>query len=276
MATAKKDYAAIAAAAIYQPQDADAPTKSRKKKILVYGRQKKGKTTFAMSAPNILMIDPEFGSDDKVEKNPHIWPVRSWAEMNDVYYFLRSNPDCPKHKGKEAHKFEWVGVDGMTKLANYALRHVMKVEEERSLERIPGLVQQRDYGKAGELMKDMMSQFHNLDLGVIYTAQERQDAPWAGDEDEDVEEASVSYVPDLPKGVRGALLSLVDVIGRLYIVPIEKDGKRLPQRRLWIGPSLQYDTGFRSDYVLPDMLKVPTVPRLNRLLTTGSANLPKK
>jgi hypothetical protein len=146
----------------------------------------------------------------------------------------------------------------------------MKVQEERDLDRVVGMVQQRDYGRAGELMKDMMSQFHNLDLGVIYTAQERQEAPFTGDEDEESEVGTATYVPDLPKGVRGQLTTVVDVIGRLYIVKVEKDGVEKPQRRLWIGPSMQYDTGYRSDYQLPDMVKVPTIPKLVRLMAEGS------
>lgn len=273
MASPKKDYAAIAAAAIYRPGETDNPSSQRKPKILVYSRNKKGKSTFTATAPRILIADPEWGASQQKKTNPHVWPINRWSDMDDFYNFIRTNPDCPSCK--EKHKFDWAGIDGMTRLSNFALKHVMKIEENRSLDRIPGLVQQRDYGKAGELMKDMMAQFHTLNLGVVYTAQERQDAPYSGDEDDDAEEAVVSYVADLPKGVRAAINSVVDVIGRLYVVMIDKDGVSTPQRRLWIGESMQYDTGYRSEHALPKMLKVPTVPRLDRLIRTGSANVPK-
>jgi hypothetical protein len=79
------------------------------------------------------------------------------------------------------------------------------------------------------------------------------------------------YVPDLPKGVRGMVNSLVDVIGRIYVVKIEDaSGTAKAQRRLWIGESLKYDTGYRSDHKLPDYIAAPTVPKLVRAIRTGS------
>ena len=271
MATKTKDYASLAAKAMYRPQDEDSPAKLRKPKVLIYGRQKKGKSTFTSSAKNVIILDPEWGSS-KLKTNPHVLPVKKWEDMADWTNYLRTDPWCPKCKGSEKHKFDWVGIDGMTKISNMSLRFVMKMAEDRDLTRIPGMVQRSDYGKSGELVKDMMTQFAALDLGVIYTAQERQDAPFAGDDDdEEAESQPSSYVADLPKGVRGALTSLVDVIGRIYTVKVETGGDLKMERRLWLGPSLQLDTGYRSEFVLPDVLRQPTVTRLVRLLDTGSA-----
>lgn len=271
--TSRRNYAQIAANAIYRPADENSPAKNRKPKILVYSRNKKGKSTLCATAGGrTLFADPEWGVVKMKQRNPHTWPIKAWSEMDDFYKFLRNGGTCPIKNCAEGknHPFEWAAIDGMTKFANLALKHVMKVQEERDLDRIVGMVQQRDYGRAGELMKDMMAQFHNMDLGVIYTAQERQEAPFTGDEDEESEVMTATYVPDLPKGVRGQLTTVVDVIGRLYIVKVERQGVIKPQRRLWIGPSLQYDTGYRSDYQLPDMLKVPSIPKLIKLMDEGS------
>lgn len=268
-----RDYAKIAAASIYLPADEDSPANKRKPKILVYSKNKKGKSRLASTAGHhTLFADPEWGVAKMKKRNPHTWPIREWRDMDPFYKFLRNGgtctiPNCPY--GGKGHPFEWAAIDGMTKLSNLALKHVMKIQEERDLDRVVGMVQQRDYGRAGELMKDMMHQFHNLDLGVIYTAQERQDSPFTGDEDDDSEAPTASYVPDLPKGVRGQLTSVVDVIGRLYIVKVDVRGEEKAQRRLWIGPSMQYDTGYRSDYELPEMVKVPTIPKLVQLMADG-------
>lgn len=86
------------------------------------------------------------------------------------------------------------------------------------------------------------------------------------EEDEDAEASDAMFVPDLPKGVRGYANSIVDVIGRLYVV---KNDEGKPERRLWIGESLKYDTGYRSDFVLPDYMRNPTAPKLTRLIRTG-------
>lgn len=256
---ATKDYNAIAKKRISRP----AEVKSFPR-FLIYARNKKGKTTFGISGgiDRTLVLDPEAGTREMKKKNPHVWGIDRWEDIDEAYNFLKYG----------THDYQWVCVDGLTKLSNMSLKYVMKLQEERSLDRIPGMVQQRDYGKSGELMKDMLVQFHNLPMGVIFTAQERQEAPFDGEEDEDVEGATATYVPDMPKGVRGAANSIVDVIGRLYVV---RDDEGKTERRLWIGESIKYDTGYRSDYALPDMVRQPSIPKLVRLMRTGSATVKK-
>lgn len=252
---AAKDYTAIAAKKVTRPSQS-----KRKPKIFIYSRNKKGKTTFGISAgvDKTLVIDPEHGTDEMRTKDPNVWHIERWEELDDVYYYLREGN----------HPYQWVVVDGLTKINNLALKYVMRLQEEKSLDRIPGLVQQRDYGKSGELMKDLLTRFHNLDMGVVFTAQERQDDPGDSEEDEDVEELTSVFVPDLPKGVRGFANSIVDVIGRLYVVKIEG----VAERRLWVGESLKYDTGYRSDFTLPDNIRKPTIPKLVLLMRTGKAS----
>jgi hypothetical protein len=256
---AGKDYAKIAASKIRRPSQS-----SRKPRILVYGRNKKGKTRFAASAPDVLILDPESGTEGLTKTNPNVWPVDSWQEFDDAYQFLKL----------DKHPYKWVCVDGLTRFSNMSLRFVMGMEEERDLSRKPGMVQKQDYGKSGELLKGMLWNFHSLNMGVIYTAQERameiEDDP--DTEDGDAEAVSMMYVPDLPKGARSAVNSIVDVIGRIYTVRLDhpqKEDVKVVQRRLWLAPHVAYDTGYRSDYTLPDYLKGPTVPKLVQLLREG-------
>lgn len=247
------DYQKIAAAKILRPAEV-----SSKPKILVYARNKKGKTTFGISAgvEKTLVLDPEGGTAEMKKKNPHVWPIHRWEDLEEVTNYLRYSP----------HPYEWVVVDGLTKLSNMALKYVMKTQEERSLDRTPGFVQQRDYGKAGELMKDLINRYHTMPLGVVFTAQERQDGGWDDNDDDDVESSVVAYVPDLPRGVRSSINAVVDVIGRLYVVKLE--GNKA-ERRLWIGESVKYDTGYRSDFVLPDTIRNPTIPKIVSYMRTG-------
>ena len=270
----EKDYAAIAAKAMQRPANI-----KRMPRFLVYSRNKKGKTTFSLSAGVgvTLVLDPEQGTDEMKTKNPHVWPINQWTDIDDAYEFLRNVNKC-QDKDCEfgfGHEFKWVSVDGLTKMNNMALKYVMKLQEERSLDRIPGMVQQKDYGKSGELMKDLLVKFHNLPHGVIFTAQERQVEAFDSEEDEDYEDNSAWYVPDLPKGVRGSANAIVDVIGRLYVIKTDDDPPK-KQRRLWLGESAMYDTGYRSDFVLPDTVSNPTIPRLVSLMRTGTIPAKKK
>ena len=259
MAVDVAKYKKIAQSKIHKPGQ-----RPEQKRILVYGRNKKGKSFLSATAPNVLMVDPEGGNDELVKLNPDIWQISSWEELNDVYRFLQSGE----------HEYKWVVFDGLTRISNMALKFVMNQHEERSLERIPGMVQQRDYGKAGELMKGLLYNMQNLPMGIIYTTQERQESPGDfGEEDADVEEVSARQVPDLPKGVRSAVNGIVDVIGRIYTVraTATRNGKEIEymQRRLWIAPTEAYDTGYRSSHRLPDYIKNPTVPKIVELINTG-------
>ena len=271
--TKEKDYAAIAAQRMYRPGDV-----KRYPRFLIYSRNKKGKTHFAKSAsPRTLILDPEQGTSEMRRSNPHVWPIDQWTDMDEAYQFLRHVNKCPWSncpQGKD-HAFDWCAPDGLTKMNNMALKFVMKQLEERSLDRIPGFVNQKDYGKSGELMKDMLNNFHNLPMGIIFTAQERQMEAFDSEEDEDYEENAAWYVPDLPKSVKGASNAIVDVIGRLYVVRIDDDPPKR-ERRLWVGDSAKYDTGYRSDFVLPDMIRNPTVPKLVELIRTGTVQQPTK
>lgn len=250
------DYAKIAASKIVNVGDMTDPPR-----YLFYARNKKGKTRLAQSAPRVLILDPEKGTKELPPDQP-VWPISQWEDLNEVFKYTKT-ADCKK-------KFDWIAVDGMTRINNMALRYVMKQQEERDLDRIPGMVAQKDYGKSGELIKGMLFNFHNLPQGIIYTAQERVETQGEFDsEDEDLEEAQTRFVPDLPKGVRSSLNAIVDCIGRIYVVKTEVKGVEVLQRRLWIAPTEAYDTGYRSDHELPNYLKNPTVNRLGLLIKNG-------
>lgn len=267
MAIKSKDYLAVARQKVHRPA-----TRKHYPKLMIYARNKKGKTTLSLSAgvETTILLDPEAGTDAMKAKNPYIWPIEKWEDLQDAYGALRTGQLSPKvlGQGKSDVPFQWVSVDGLTRMNNMALRYVMSVAEERDLDRKPGLVDRRDYNKSGELMKQMLNNFHSLKMGVIYTAQERMTTLDSGDHDED--EETTFFVPDLPAGVRGAANSLVDLIARLYVARVTlKDGKTKAQRRLQIGPHERYDTGFRSDFALPDMIRNPTIPKLVTAMVTG-------
>lgn len=254
---AEKDYAKIASRRIHRPA-----TIKRLPKFHIYGRNKKGKTTFSLSAgvDKTLILDPEHGTDSMKAKNPHVWPIDRWEDLDEAYNYIRLGD----------HPYEWISVDGLTRFSQMALKYTMKLQEERSIDRIPGQVQLKDYGRSGEVMKTMLTNFQNLQYGVIFTSQERMQDSLDSEEDEDIESGGAEFIPDLPKGVRGYVNSLVDVIGRIYVAKIDAaDGSTKPQRRLWVGETIKYDTGYRSDFVLPDMVKAPTIPKLVSLIEQG-------
>ena len=162
-----KDYAAIAKARIIKPSQ-----KKRMPRLLVYGRNKKGKTRFACTAPDVLILDPEWGTGEETKIDPDTWPIEKWEDLHEVYLFLKNGGVSPTTK----RPYKWVAFDGMTKISNYALRWVRSQGGENVLINKPGLMTQRDYGRAGEMVKGLLHNFHTLrDVGIIFTAQERME-----------------------------------------------------------------------------------------------------
>lgn len=269
---ADKDYLALAKQRVRRPAEIE-----DYRRVLVYARNKKGKSRLGLSAgiENTIVLDPENGTDSMKTLNPFVWPITQWEDLQEAYGALRTGKLSPNHirQGESSTPFSWVSVDGLTRINNMALKYVMRVQEERDLDRQPGFVQQRDYGKSGEMMKQLLLNFHNLKMNVYYTSQEKMmTLETSYDDDEDASDSDAYFVPDLPNAVRGAVNSLVEVIGRLYTVNVEgKDGAKKVQRRLQIGLHEKYDTGFRSDFALPDVIKAPTLPKLVALMIQGGS-----
>lgn len=277
---AAKNYAAIAKAKISNPGKSE-----RMPRYLVYGRNKKGKTRFCATAPDVLICDPEDGTVEEKKLNPDVWQITEWNDLEEVYNFLKGGGKSPT-TGKP---YKWVALDGMTKMLSMAIDFVSRQQAERDLSRQPNQTDQRTYGQANRMIEAMLHNFHSLrHIGIILTAQERtveiENMEDLGD-DEDAAPASYQYVPDLTKGARSPLNQVVDLIGRIYVVRGEfttkrrvriADGKVVVkeleskiQRRLFIGPHDMYDTGYRSGYELPDFIKEPTVATLNAALREG-------
>lgn len=265
---AKTNYGEIAKQRIRMP-DTDEP---RMPRLLVYGRNKKGKTTFGNSAPDVLHIDP----DDQPSALRPTWPINRWEDLHEVYLYLKSGN----------HGYRWINLDGVTKIYSYAMRWVMRQSEERAaaMDKQPQLKGIQHYGRANEIFETMLHNFHSLrNIGIVITAQEKMVGVTELDDttdDEDYTPTSYQYIVALPKGARAPLNAMVDLTGRIYVVRgefsrrVKRNGKTTieeytKQRRLLIGPDEMYETGFRSEYPLPDIIEDPTVNRVVRALRTG-------
>lgn len=266
----KPDYAAIAAKHIKKTTDLPP-------RLLIYGKNKKGKTHLAATAPNVLILDPvsESGTKAETAANPDVWPIREWTDLNDVYQCLAHGITSPT----TGEPYKWVNPDGCTRFYNMALRYVTGLDDsERDLTDKPPKVTQPQYGAAAELFKSMVYNFQNLPQGVLYTAQER--VIEAENQEEHEEVTTVFRVADLPDAGRATLNAAVDLIGRVYTITNQEDYRvklksgEIETRtryntkyRLWLAPHPAYDTGFRTPRKdVPDYIEDPTVEKILALL----------
>ena len=204
-------------------------------KMVVYSRNKVGKTRFACSSElKTLLIDCRERGTASVRKRGNVWVFRvtRWDDIDSLYWYLRS--------GK--HDFEVTGIDTITMLAKICMKWVLKDDLERDMTKDPLLADKRSWGKMGELISDFILRFRDLPIHTLYLAQERVTAT----EDEDGGVTKEIH-PDLSPGPRTTLLSSVGVVGRLYVKEVEVDGKTKRERRMLLGAHPVFASGNRYD-----------------------------
>ncbi|AZV01741.1 DNA recombinase [Microbacterium phage Schubert] len=128
-----------------------------------------------------------------------------------------------------------------------------------------GTPSQQHYGMANNGFATLLRTLREEKKEVIVLCQEKMVLPtedWTSDDDD--EEQSASVTVDLPPGAAKSLLTMSDVIGRLYIANINDR----PVRRLWLTPTPNIVAGARSRtyHGKPPYLTKPSIARLNHLL----------
>lgn len=220
-------------------------------KILVYGENGTQKTRFAATAPKVLIIDiNEKGTKSARKfKGGKVFPVKKWEDVTYLQWYLRD----------VNHGYESVAIDNLTTLQSLCMSHVLKEAGDRDPNKDPALASKRDWGKVTELLKPLILNFRNLDMHVIFIAQERTE----GDEDE-----ALYHVPNMSRGNRSIATGAVDIIGRTYQKEVRvgrKKGKKRGKEetkwepRMLVGPHEDFITKDRTGN-LSRIVRNPTVP----------------
>ena len=220
------------------------PVKRTKKplKVGVYGKPGVGKTTFIAMAPKVLLIDcNEEGTLSIEDLGIDVIYIKKFEDINLIYWFL----------AKGTHKYKTVGIDSITSLQAMGLKFVLDEAASLDLTKDPAMPDRRDYGKLNILMSDVIENFRNLPMHVIFSAHERT---------REEEDGDIEVFPLMTPGVRSHFEGLMDIIGRLYTREVENEsGKRKIVRRMLVGPHDRYITKTRSKK-LGSIIKDPTFP----------------
>lgn len=224
-------------------------------RILVFAKNKKGKTRFAASAPKVLIIDVNEEGTRSARKdypNAKVFRVSRWEDIAAIFWYLK----------RGNHDFESVAIDTLSAMQSLCITYILKQEADKDTSRDDTKMTKRDWGTLAELMKREILRFRNLPMHVIFTAQETS----SGDADEGED---VTVHPKLSPGSRGEAMGAVDIIGRLYRVKTKKKvGKGKNRRvkvewetRMLVGDHDVYETGSR-EYPIGPVIRNPTVPAL--------------
>lgn len=225
-------------------------------RVLLYGRNKQGKTRTAAMAPNPLIVDVNERGTRSVRnyKGAKVFRVNKWEDITWVYWMLREGD----------HPYETVIIDTVTAMQVLCMRHVLGTQEDRDPNREVSMPDRRSWGKLGELMKPIFLDFRNLPMHVVFVAQERVY--------EDEDSMTTEHVPDLSPSVRGVLTGAVDIIGRVYQAQVrvasksKKKEEKKWETRMLVGPHEEYITGDRTG-VLGRIVRQPSV---NKMIELGA------
>lgn len=222
--------------------------------IVVYGRNKTGKTRFACdSTLKTLVIDcNERGTITVRKMAPRVqrFRIKRWEDADLIYWFLASGQ----------HDFDVIVVDTITMLATVCMNWVLKEQEDRDLTREKKTPDQRSWGKMGEHIIEFITKIRDLPYHTVFTAQEKETFT----EEEDGSSTSLIH-PELSPRPRSTLLSATSLIGRIYVAETvdEDTGKKIYERRMLIGPHSKYVTGGRFE---DEMKRIERNPTLGKFL----------
>ena len=218
-------------------------------KVLLYGKNGKGKTRAGATAPDLIICDVNEKGTKSIRSYPgvEVFHAKNWEDVVWFYWFLRGGE----------HKYKSFMIDTITGMQAICMKQVLKEAEDRDPAKDPAIASQRDYGKVNNLMKEQLLNFRNLPMHCVFIAQERTF---------DNEETGESErVPDLSPGCRGVATASVDFIGHIRAKEIRAVNKRTKKEvKKWrtimlIGPHETYLTKDRSG-VLPRLVVDPTIP----------------
>ena len=173
-------------------------------KMVLYGRNGKGKTHFAGSSNlKTLVVDCQEKGTESLEDRPNVDVLflQTWDDLQYIYWHLRDGD----------HPYEVVVIDTITSLSTLCMKWVLKDDNDRGSSEDPLMPGRQQYGKLGEAMTNMIIDWRNLPYVVIFLAQERSYA--IKDDNDEVIGSEIG--PSMTPKPLGTLLSAVGTIGRM-------------------------------------------------------------
>ncbi len=229
----------------------------------IFGKGGVGKTSLLATMPGkglIIDIPQVEGGTSVLSGHEHIRVFPSggepvtWDDLDKVYKYLQAGQ----------HEFKWYAIDTITATQELAKR---KTLTERDLSADPRIVSMQDWGKIGELQKDLFYRFRSLPMHGIFLGQEKLRG---GGED-----GALEYQPDISPSALSGLVPSMFLVGRMFTREVEdpKTKELKTERRLRVGTHALSVAKVRAlpTRQLPPVLKDPHLGRIFAWLL-GSKN----
>ena len=203
------------------------------KYILIYGKSKSGKTSFAVQAPRTLTCAFELGLNALSGK--YYVPMPKWADFKKVISQLR--------KPQAREMYDTVVIDTATWAYDLCEKYVCQRENVTTIREIP-------WGQGWSMVKkefsEALREITMLGFGVILICHDKEKNTDMRDEDGN----PITMVePDGPRQMREVIDALVDIIGYIGIEfdPVTKESHRY----LYTRSTPYVFAGSRYQYLAP-------------------------
>lgn len=205
------------------PQIIDPPNYKEHLNLMVFGPTGCGKTILGAQAPKILIFAVEPGVISAVKwmkknrpgrKDFKIWNVNKLQDLVDGYEYLRDSLDegsCP---------FEWVMIDTATKTQYRLWREIMTVLVEKHPHRDEDVPDRGEHFKMQLKMKRMVSDFNELPINVIWTAQ-----PMNADLEGEDEERVIPLIEGKDGAISASIAADMDVVMYMRRMKVKRKGE---------------------------------------------------
>lgn len=232
------------------------PGKQRKYRTYTfYGPAGTGKTTLASTFPGpIALGDFRDQGDDSISdvENLQVYPIQDWEDV-ETFYWQAKRGELVDDEGKP-FKPKTLAVDTVTNMQQMCIEHVLEQKKKKSTKMAGdwGSMTKQEWGEVASLMKQWMALYKELDMNVIFLAQQRV---FNTDEDEGSDsELQPEVGARLSPSVKDSLNAASDVIGSTFImrklITKEVKGKKVKRERsiycLRVGPNPVYITKIRK------------------------------
>lgn len=244
---------------------------------LIYGRSGTGKTTLAGSfPPNVLILDFKERGTDSVRDIPgvRVLFIEDWESLQDVFWGLESGN----------HDYSTVVLDTVSGMQDLAITDA-KIKSGKSVD---SPTTQKMWGEVSGSMKEIIFQFRDLPMNVVFLAHERVKE---SDSEDELDEGQLDpeVGPNVIPSVSKTLCAAVKVIGNTYIKQSfrkkksnPRETKRTVEYCLRTGPHPFYLTKIRTsksnkipEYI-PDATYVKITDVINGNYTPKTSKKSKK
>lgn len=181
---------------------------------LLFGHSGCGKTVIAGKLPGrVLILANEQGtiSAKRQGSKAKVWLIRRWEDLVEAYEYLANNE----------HPFDWVVIDTVTEMQYKCIRWIMRMVVLANPQRDPHIPAQGDHFKWQLAMKQMITDFNELPVNIMWTAQEMVR------EDSEGEDIILPLIEGKDYQISAWACAQMDVVSHLALKPVNKrvDGK---------------------------------------------------